>query len=136
MLSVRRMLVVASALFLLTACETVKRDVGELLKTHPFQAGPAEQKLSSGVKSYEEGDYKSSHDTLHDALDMGLTKGDQVVAHKYLAFVDCIGGREKQCRDEFRKALEIDPSFDLKPAEAGHPIWGPVFRSVKDKLGK
>ena len=23
------------------------------------------------------------------------------------------------------------PKFDLEPAEAGHPIWGPVWRSVK-----
>jgi hypothetical protein len=37
----------------------------------------------------------------------------------------------QQCRDEFRKVLEIDPSFDLRDDEAGHPTWGPVFRSVK-----
>jgi hypothetical protein len=35
------------------------------------------------------------------------------------------------CRDEFRAALDIDPSMQLEPAEAGHPVWGPVFRSVK-----
>jgi hypothetical protein len=38
-----------------------------------------------------------------------------------------------QCRDEFRKALDLDPSFDLRENEAGHPIWGPAFRSVKAK---
>jgi Tfp pilus assembly protein PilF len=136
MLNVRRMLVIASALFLLAACDAMKKDVGEILKTYPFQSGPAEQKLSSAIKSYEDGDYITSHDALHGALDTGLSRWDQVVAHKYLAFIDCIAGREKHCREEFKKALEIDPTFDLKPAEAGHPIWGPVFRSVKDKAGK
>ncbi len=136
MLRVRVMLVAASAVFLLGACETMKAD-GGLFKANPFQSNPAEQKLASGIKSYEEGDYKSSQVALQGALNMGLTgKGDQTVAYKYLAFIDCVSGREKQCRDEFKKAMEIDPSFDLKPAEAGHPIWGPVFRSVKDKSTK
>jgi len=25
----------------------------------------------------------------------------------------------------------VDPTMDLAPAEAGHPIWGPIFRAVK-----
>jgi hypothetical protein len=48
----------------------------------------------------------------------------------------CIGGQQNQCRDEFRRALEIDPKLDLKPEEAGHPIWGPVFKSVKASMPK
>jgi hypothetical protein len=39
----------------------------------------------------------------------------------------------QQCRDEFKKALEIDSSFELREDEAGHPIWGPAFRGVKAK---
>ena len=27
-------------------------------------------------------------------------------------------------------------NFDLTPAEAGHPIWGPVFRAVKADVAK
>jgi len=89
------------------------------------------------VKSYEDGDYKISMEELQGALDMGLnSKDDQVAAYKYLAFIHCISGHEKQCRDNFKKAFEIDPRFDLKPAEAGHPVWGPVFRSVKGKPAK
>lgn len=130
-----RMMLFAAAALLLSACaemEKAKDKVGEL-----FQSGPAEQKLSSGVKSYEEGDYKTSLAALQGALDMGLhSKGDQVTAFKYLAFIHCVSGREKQCRDGFKKALETDPNFDLKPAEAGHPVWGPVFRSVKAKPAK
>ncbi|HEU0283026.1 MAG TPA: TssQ family T6SS-associated lipoprotein [Gallionella sp.] len=126
-----RMMLLAAVALLLSACSAMDK-VGGL-----FQAGPAEQKLSSGVKSYEEGDYKTSVAALQSALDTGLSsKSDQVTAYKYLAFIHCISGREKQCRDGFKKAFEIDPNFDLKPAEAGHPVWGPVFRSVKTRPAK
>jgi hypothetical protein len=56
---------------------------------------------------------------------------DKVAAHKYLAFMHCAQSREKQCRTEFRKALVLNPEFELTPAESGHPSWGPVFRSLK-----
>lgn len=131
MLNIRVIPIVMLVALSLGACSSVGR-VGELL-----QPGPAEQKLSSGVKSYEEGDYKTSQEALQKALEMGLrNKNDQVSAHKYLAFIHCVSAREKQCRDEFKKALEINSSFDLKPAEAGHPVWGPVFRGVKGKPAK
>ena len=123
MMCIRMALIVTLTALLLSGCGAV----GGL-----FPAGPAEQKFSSGVKSYEEGDYKSSQDEIQKALEIGLSnKNDQVSAHKYLAFIHCVSAHEKQCRDEFRKALEIDSNFDLRPAEAGHPIWGPVFRGVK-----
>jgi hypothetical protein len=48
----------------------------------------------------------------------------------------CIAGQQSQCRDEFRKALEIDPRLELKPEEEGHPMWAPVFRSVKASMPK
>lgn len=136
MSGIRTFLVIAAAVALLGACESMKT-AGGMIGKIPFEAGPAEQKLASGIRSYEDGDYKSSRTALQAALGMGLGgKADQVVAHKYLAFMDCVSGQEKQCREEFRKALEIDPSFDLKPAEAGHPLWGPVFRNVKEKPAK
>ena len=37
------------------------------------------------------------------------------------------------CREEFRKALDIDPSFELSEDEAGHPVWGSVFRGLKSR---
>jgi Tfp pilus assembly protein PilF len=91
-----------------------------------------EQELERAVKSYEEGAHKNAARQFQAALDFGLdSKADRVTAHKYLAFIVCVSGREKSCRDEFRKALDVDPSFELGPAEIGHPVWGPVFRSVK-----
>lgn len=132
MTNIRMMLIAVVAMLALSACGSMKSG-GSLFQ----KSGPAEEKLASGVKSYEEGNYKTSMVTLQSALDLGLkTKDDQVQAHKYLAFIQCISGREKLCRDEFKAALVIDPNFNLKPAEAGHPVWGPVFRSVKGKPAK
>ena len=129
MTSIRMMLIAVFAALVLSACGSMQLGGGLFLKS-----GPAEEKLASGVKSYEEGNYKTSMITLRSALDMGLkAKDDQVQAHKYLAFMQCISGREKLCREEFKAALVIDPGFNLKPTEAGHPLWGPVFRSVKGK---
>ncbi len=97
----------------------------------------AEQQLDLGVKSYEDGDYKASTQELQAALELGLAAPtDRARAHKYLAFMVCVTGREKACRDEFRMALEADPNFALAPAEAGHPVWGRVVRSVKAELAK
>jgi len=92
----------------------------------------SKQELRSGVKSYEEGAYKTATKQFQTALDLGLgARSDLAKAHKYLAFITCVSGREQSCRDEFRKAFAADATFDLEPAEAGHPTWGPVFRSVK-----
>jgi len=99
-----------------------------------FQSGKAEQDLAAGIRQYEEHNYSEAARSLQASLDAGLSgKPDQVKAHKYLAFIHCVSGRERQCRDEFRKALKIDPAFELEPAEAGHPTWGPVFRGAKGR---
>lgn len=111
---------------------------------HPFSCDasqangtPTDKKLNYGVLSYEEGNYQASITALQSVLDTGLSgKPEQVKAYKYLAFIQCVSGREAMCRDYFKKALEIDPNFNLDSAEAGHPIWGPAFRSVKSKFSK
>jgi len=97
----------------------------------------SERTLDNGIKSYEEGDYKTAAKQLQTSLDLGLTsEQDQSDAHKYLAFIYCTSSRKNLCRGEFRKAFDSNPEFDLKPTEAGHPMWGPVFRSVKAEMTK
>jgi len=120
------------AALLMTACAApVVRDAG----LDKFALRKAEQDLSSGIRAYEDGDYRNSARLLQSALSGGLfLKSDQVAAHKYLAFIHCAQAREKSCRGEFRKALELDPGFELTPAESGHPSWGPVFKSVKQSM--
>jgi len=96
-----------------------------------FQPSKGEPALSLGVKQYEDGSYGDAAKNLQLSLDQGLSTEEQVRAHKYLAFTYCVTSRERPCRDEFRKALDLNPGLELSPAEAGHPLWGPVFRGVK-----
>jgi Tfp pilus assembly protein PilF len=90
-----------------------------------------EQALSAGLKQYDAGDYPAAQKSLQAALEAGLGPKDHVNARKHLAFIHCASGRQAPCREEFRKALEIDPQMELTPAEAGHPGWGPAFRAAK-----
>ncbi|HVE51335.1 MAG TPA: TssQ family T6SS-associated lipoprotein [Casimicrobiaceae bacterium] len=93
--------------------------------------------LAKGIKSYEDGDYGAAQKQFQAALDLGLVAPAQrATAHKHLAFIACVAKRIRQCRIEFRKAFAVDPAFELKRSEAGHPTWGPVFRSVKTEVGK
>lgn len=93
--------------------------------------GQGEPQLQAGIKAYEDGRYPQASKNFEAALNAGLSRSGQVTAHKYLAFIHCVSKRERQCRSHFASALEIDREFELAPAEAGHPMWGPVFRSVK-----
>ena len=114
---------------LLGACSSPPvRDIG-LDKLAPRKA---EQELSAGLKSYEDGNYAQAQKQIQSALNSELTfKSDRVTAHKYLAFIHCASDRKKQCRASFKEALEINPDLQLSAAESGHPLWGPVFREVQ-----
>ena len=102
-------------------------------KPEPLPERKRASLLASGIAAYDNGKYAEAAKALRAALATRLDKADQLAAHKYLAFIECSTNRKNQCRDEFRKALRVDPSFDLEPAEAGHPVWGPIFRSLKAK---
>ena len=122
-----RLLISAVAFAALAACSSdPMRDIRDI-----FQPAKGQAAFTAGLKQYENGEYAESAKNLQSALDKGLGDRDRVVAHKHLAFIHCVSSRERQCRDEFRKALAVDPTMDLAPAEAGHPIWGPIFRTVK-----
>ncbi|MEX0959020.1 MAG: TssQ family T6SS-associated lipoprotein [Burkholderiales bacterium] len=87
--------------------------------------------LEEGIRQYEEGNYRVAARRLQFGLEEGLSRDNRVLAHKYLAFIACISGQELTCREEFEIALYLDPTFELGPAEIGHPIWGPVYQNVK-----
>ena len=146
----RRALSLLALVFLCSACTSLTtneaetpagskasktRESRDTIKDSTPPATPlakAEQELASGIASYENGAYKTSARQLQSALALGLElPGDRARAHKYLAFMHCVGKRQRLCRDEFGKALAAAPDFDLSPAEAGHPTWGPVFRKLK-----
>jgi Tfp pilus assembly protein PilF len=92
---------------------------------------PAERALLTGLRAYEDGQYPDAERELKKALDTGLASAkDRAVANKHLAFVYCTSNRVPACDQAFRAALEADPEFTLSKAEAGHPLWGPVYRRV------
>lgn len=104
---------------------------------NPLSRGNGFELLETGVRDYENGDYARANTRLRAALEAGLNwNNDRAVAHKYLAFIECANDRHAQCRNQFSMALSADQKFALTPTEAGHPIWGPVYREVKLKAAK
>lgn len=95
----------------------------------------AQANLNEGLKQYEAGMYTEAMRNLLLALDSGvLTVPQQLLARKHMAFIQCVNNRETICKEEFEKAFELDPKFELSAAEAGHPTWGPIFRLVKAEI--
>ena len=131
----RRTFVLLAAVALAAGCETAPVKGIQQAFRGMFQSDKGEADLNAGLRSYENGNYNESARQLQSALDQGLSKSGQLQAHKHLAFIHCAAGRQGPCRNEFRKALTIDPAFELTPAEAGHPLWGPVFAREKARRG-
>ena len=90
---------------------------------------PAERSLFEGIRAYDDGNYGQAEGALRKALGQGLQSGrDQATAHKLLAFITCTSDRVHECENAFRAARAADPSFALNRSEAGHPVWGPVYK--------
>jgi tetratricopeptide (TPR) repeat protein len=134
----------ATLVLFATACEQLPKLGGD---SAPVAAPAAPQiteaslrerakgQLTRGIELYNAGDYEAAIRSLASSLDHGLLpRADQSQARKFMAFSHCIQGREPACRDEFRKAFEINSDFSLTPAEDGHPTWGPVYRNVRTQL--
>ena len=95
----------------------------------------AQAHLADGLKRYDAGTYDESMRSFLLALDTGLLNPpQQIIARKHMAFMHCVSDREAACKEEFEKAFALDPKFELTPAEAGHPTWGPVFRQLKTEI--
>jgi len=128
-----RPIALAALAVILAGCETApvkefQEEIQNIFKPY----GKAEENLEAGVRAYEDANYDQASRLLQASLDEGLPRRtDRARAHKYLAFIHCVSGRQGQCREQFRQALTADSNFDLSPSEAGHPMWGPVFRNVK-----
>ena len=121
-------------IYRLTRTEFELRRTGRTLPTtlvKPLTAG--EKLMQDGMKSYEDADYTKAIKSFQDALKEALTEQNQMTAHKMLAFSYCLTNRTTLCRAEFEANFKLDANFDLAPAEAGHPAWGPSFRTVKAK---
>jgi Tfp pilus assembly protein PilF len=127
-MSTRPWLAICTGL-LLTACASAPppapTGLAELMER------PAERALVEGIRAYDDGQYPQAEAALRKSLAAGLASPrDRASAHKLLAFVACTSAREAACEAAFREALAADPGFALTRAEAGHPMWGPVYRRV------
>jgi tetratricopeptide (TPR) repeat protein len=118
----------------LARVETELRRSGRTLPVaavKPLTSG--EKLMKAALASYDEADYNTAIKSFQDALKETLSDADRIIAHKLMAFSFCLTNRSTLCRAEFDLIFKIDPNFDLAPAEAGHPSWGPSFRTVKVK---
>jgi hypothetical protein len=93
---------------------------------------PAERALLAGKHAYENGQYPESEKQLNAALKAGLASPkDRAAANKHLAFIYCTSNRQAECEAAFRAAKRADPTFALSKSEAGHPVWGPIYRRIQ-----
>jgi hypothetical protein len=93
---------------------------------------PAERALMAGLRAYDDGQYPDAEAQLRRALEGNLrATRDRSAARKMLAFIFCTTGRPAQCEAEFRAAIKDDPAFALSRGEAGHPMWGPVYKRLR-----
>ncbi|MFZ6769552.1 TssQ family T6SS-associated lipoprotein [Undibacterium sp. Di26W] len=103
----------------------------------PPPVSPDVQAMKDGMALYDAGDYNGALKRLG-SLDIwnGHNKDLQVNALKFMAFSYCVTSRVQLCRQQFDRALKLDPTFNLSPGEIGHPIWGPVFLKSKNAIQK
>jgi len=88
---------------------------------------PGRRKLAEGLGLYEAGEFAAAIRALNAPEIDRSDSGTRIEAGKYLAFSYCVTNRRTLCRRSFDRVLALDPAFALKPAEAGHPLWGPVY---------
>jgi hypothetical protein len=122
---------------ILTGCENLPLGGGAAkganghAGTAPAAASTMPSGLKEGIAMYNNGDYNDAIKRLGAADVTGGSKATQLTALKYTAFSYCVTSRQTLCRQQFEKALKLDPTFDLEPGEHGHPLWGPVFNKAK-----
>ena len=117
---------------LLSACETfAPPPPAPTASIAALYLQPAERSLVDGIRLYEEALFDRAEAALRRSLDEGLADPrDRAVAYKYLAFIACAFDRIAECEESFRSAFAADPKFALSDREVGHPVWGPVYRSI------
>jgi tetratricopeptide (TPR) repeat protein len=96
-----------------------------------------EATLQDGLIKYDSGDYVNAARLLQAALNEGLEgKELKVRAMKHIGFSLCLQEKWRECREAFIRIYDVDPDFDLTPAEAGHPQWTRTFAGAKAQAKK
>ena len=116
----------AAVVTLLAGCETVAQQ--QAVGLTDLTERPAERALMGAMRAYDDADYPAVERQANEAMKLGLrSQRDVATAHKLRAFVYCTSNRLAACEAEFRAARTADAGFVLTKAEAGHPVWGPVY---------
>ena len=125
------MVALLAAAALLGACATPPPPAAPATGLSEVMERPAERALLDGIRAYDDGQYAQAETALRTALAEGLkSTRDRATAHKLLAFITCTSNRLAACETQFREARAADAAFALSRSESGHPVWGPVYRSV------
>ena len=134
----RYIVVLVGCLVMLGGCVTTGSSCDDVREVRLLRT-PTEHLVNNGIKNYEDRNYAAAISILQSLVDnKEATKSEKLVAYKYLAFSHCLYTKDekRQCREAFKKAIELDSGFKLLPAEAGHPVWGPQFSQVKNTKPK
>ena len=88
--------------------------------------------MAEGLDLYGKGEYLEAFQKLEaiKGAIVLLDPPEQVTVHKYRAYCLIVLEREPEARKEFRKALDIEPTMDLDPAQVP-PRLVAIFREVK-----
>ncbi len=122
------LLAIVAATLLITACAEAPRAPSGLMDV---AERPAEKALLAGIRAYEDAQYPEAEKQFGAALQAGLASPkDRAAANKHLAFIYCTSNRTSECEAAFRAARQADPAFALNKSEAGHPLWGPVYKRL------
>ncbi len=91
-----------------------------------------EMMLDRAKEFYYTGEYESAIKELENALLYlkQLTQPNQVEAYKYLAFSYVAFGDRVRAKEQFKKALDLDPTLELDPATVSPKIIK-VFEEAK-----
>ena len=129
--AVRHLASLLAATVILSGCAAIQ-PIDNPFKQETNEEAAAKSSLSAGIALYDNGDYTAAAKKLATSGEIWkASKSVQLEALKYMAFSYCVTSQPVTCKQQFDKALKLDPEFDLAPGEKGHPLWSPVFDRAK-----
>jgi tetratricopeptide (TPR) repeat protein len=123
-------LAISVIVLLLSACSQLPKPGADSWLSSPQPH--AQTQYQQALVNYRESRFDAALADFDAAALSGKLKSEEEVnARKHMAFIHCSNGREMPCREQFQAILKAEPKFELAANEASHPVWGPVWRSVK-----
>lgn len=114
-----------------------EREAAQARKSVFTPTARGDQLLQEGMIKYDTGDYVAAVRLLEAAVKEGVSeKILHIRALKHVAFSLCLQEKWRDCRAAFIRIYDVDPDFDLTPAESGHPSWTRTFAGAKAQAKK